>query len=167
MNSLTNTMRWRALRLAGIAVAASAFVLAGCGKKEEAGTSKAEPSAPAAPAKGPATPAAATSDREVKITSIQPDNTSLTAGQTVKLTVAAAYTLPPQGGNVGIVVQDSKKGLVANKLVPVKGGSGTINEEIEFKVPATDKVSIFVPLYIKDENKSVNVSSKEYTVRPK
>lgn len=167
MKSPTNTMQRQVLRLAGIAVVASVFALTGCGKKDEAGSSKAEATAPPSTAKGPATPKTATSDREVKITSIQPDNTSLIAGQTVKLAVAVAYTLPPQGGNVGIVVQDAKSAFVANKLIPVKGGSGTISEEIEFKVPATDKVSIFVPLYVKDETKSVNVSSKEYTVRPK
>ena len=112
-------------------------------------------------------PPAASTDREIKITSIQPDNTSLIAGQTVKLTVSAAYTLPAQGGSVGIVVQDGKSGMVANKLNPVGGGSGTLSEAIEFKVPATDRVAVHVPLYVKDEKKSATVSSREYTVRPK
>ena len=85
----------------------------------------------------------------------------------MKLTVSAAYTLPAQGGSVGIVVQDGKSGMVANKLKSVGGGSGTLSEEIEFKVPATDRVAVHVPLYVKDEKKSATVSSREYTVRPK
>ena len=152
------------LRLAAMFVVAGAVLLAGCGKKEsEADASKgAQPAASTA-----ATPAAAPTDREIKITSIQPDNTSLIAGQTVTLTVSGAYTLPAQGGSVGIVVQDAKSGLVANKLTPVSGGSGTFSGEIEFKVPATDRVAIHVPLYVKDEAKSATVASREYTVRPK
>lgn len=152
------------LRLAGMVVIAGAVVLAGCGKKEpDAVAPKGAPPAASTTAAPPATP----TDREIKITSIQPDNTSLIAGQTVKLAVSAAYTLPAQGGSVGIVVQDSKSGLVANKLTPVSGGSGTFSDEIEFKVPATDRVAVHVPLYVKDETKSATVSSREYTVRPK
>ena len=152
------------LRLAGMIIIAGTVMLAGCSKKEtEAVAPKGAP--PAASTTTP--PPAASTDREIKITSIQPDNTSLIAGQTAKLTVSAAYTLPAQGGSVGIVVQDGKSALVANKLKPVGGGSGTFSEEIEFKVPATDRVVVHVPLYIKNETKSVTVSSKEYTVRPK
>jgi hypothetical protein len=150
--------------LAGVVILAGTVMLAGCGKKEpEAVVPKDAP-----PAAGTTiTPPAASNDREIRITSIQPDNTSLITGQTVKLTVSAAYTLPAQGGSVGIVVQDGKSVLVANKLKPVGGGSGTVSEEIEFKVPATDRVAVHVPLYVKDEKKSATVSSREYTVRPK
>ena len=152
------------LHVAGVVIIAGTVMLAGCGKKEpEAVGPKGAP--PAASTTTP--PPAASTDREIKITSIQPDNTSLIAGQTVKLTVSAAYTLPAQGGSVGIVVQDGKSGMVANKLKPVGGGSGTLSEEIEFKVPATDRVAVHVPLYVKDEKKSATVSSREYAVRPK
>lgn len=152
-------------RLAAALLVTGFIALAGCGKKDaDTAAPKAGP-APAATTAAP--PPAAASDREIKITSIHPDNISLTAGQTIKINVSAAYTLPPQGGSVGIVVQDAKNALVANKLKPVGGGSGTFTDEIEFKVPATDRVAVHVPLYVKDETKSATVSSKEYTVRPK
>ena len=152
-------------RLAAAVIIAGLVALAGCGKKDT--DAVAPKTAAPAPAGASAPPPAATTDREIRITSIHPDNTSLIAGQTVKLSVGAAYTLPAQGGSVGIVVQDAKGALVANKLKPVGGGSGTFTDEIEFKVPATDRVAVHVPLYVKDETKSTNVSSREYTVRPK
>ncbi len=162
MNPVSDPVR---LWLAGTLILAGTVVLAGCSKKEgDAVAPKAAP--PAATTTAPPPPAAA-SDREIKITSIKPDGSTLVAGQTVKLAVSAAYTLPSQGGSVGIVVQDGKSALVANKLTPVSGGSGTFSDEIEFKVPATDRVTVHVPLYVKDETKSATVSSREFTVKPK
>jgi hypothetical protein len=112
-------------------------------------------------------PPVAPTDREIKITSIKPDGGTLKTGETVKLAISAAYTLPAQGGGVGIVVQDSKNALIANKLTQVAGGSGTVAEEIEFKVPATERIVVHVPLYLKDETKSSTVATREFTVKAK
>jgi hypothetical protein len=143
----------------------AAVALAGCGKKDAA-PEKAAPGAP--PVTGaPATPPAAPTDREIKITSIKPDGDTLKVGDMVKLAIGAAYTLPAQGGIVGLVVQDSKNALIANKLTQVPGGSGTVAEEVEFKVPATDRIVVHVPLYLKDETKSATVASREYAVKSK
>ena len=109
----------------------------------------------------------APTDREIKITSIKPDGGTLKTGETVKLAISAAYTLPAQGGGVGIVVQDSKNALIANKLTQVAGGSGTVAEEVEFKVPATERIVVHVPLYLKDETKSSTVASREFKVTAK
>jgi type IV pilus biogenesis protein CpaD/CtpE len=142
-----------------------AMTLAGCGKKD-ATPEKAATAAP--PAKGtPVAPPTAPTDREIKITSIKPDGGTLKTGETVKLAISAAYTLPAQGGGVGIVVQDSKNALIANKLTQVAGGSGTVAEEIEFKVPATERIVVHVPLYLKDETKSSTVASREFKVNAK
>jgi hypothetical protein len=145
-----------------LALAAS-IGLAGCGKKD------AEPAksttAPTEATKS--SPPAAPTDREIKITTLLPEGDTLKTGDTVQLKLSATYVLPAQGGSVGIVVQDSKNALIANKLTPVAGGSGTVNEEVEFKVPATDRITVHVPLYLKDETKSATVATREYAVKAK
>jgi len=142
-----------------------AVALAGCGKKDAAPDKAATASPPVAGTS--VVPPTAPTDREIKITSIKPDGGTLKTGETVKLAISAAYTLPAQGGGVGIVVQDSKNALIANKLTQVLGGSGTVAEEIEFKVPATERIVVHVPLYLKDETKSATVASREFKVTAK
>jgi hypothetical protein len=153
------------VRTVAVLAVVGALALAGCGKKDAA-PEKAGTSAP--PVAGtPVVPPTAPTDREIKITSIKPDGGTLKTGDTVKLAISAAYTLPAQGGGVGIVVQDSKNALIANKLTQVAGGSGTVAEEIEFKVPATERIVVHVPLYLKDETNSTTVASREFTVKAK
>lgn len=153
------------VRVATVLAIVAAVALTACGKKDAA-PDKAATAAP--PVAGtPVTPPTAPTDREIKITSIKPDGGTLKTGETVKLAISAAYTLPAQGGGVGIVVQDSKNALIANKLTQVAGGSGTVAEEIEFKVPATERIVVHVPLYLKDETKSSTVASREFTVKAK
>jgi type IV pilus biogenesis protein CpaD/CtpE len=143
-------------------MAVAGALLLGCGKKDEAPPSTA-PAAPAAAA--PTAPVEAPKDREIKITAIKPEGDTLKVGETVKLTITAAYTVPAQGGNVGIVVQDAKNALVVNKLTQVAGGSGNVSEVVEFKVPATERIVVNVPLYLKDETKSATVATHEFTVK--
>ena len=153
------------LRAVAVLAVVGAVTLAGCGKKDAA-PEKAATAAP--PVAGtPVVPPTAPTDREIKITSIKPDGGTLKTGETVKLAISAAYTLPAQGGGVGIVVQDSKNALIANKLTQVAGGSGTVAEEIEFKVPVTERIVVHVPLYLKDETKSSTVASREFKVNAK
>ena len=153
------------LRAVTVLAVVGAVALVGCGKKDAA-PDKAATAAP--PAAGtPVVPPTAPTDREIKITSIKPDGGTLKTGETVKLAISAAYTLPAQGGGVGIVVQDSKNALIANKLTQVLGGSGTVAEEIEFKVPATERIVVHVPLYLRDETKSSTVASREFKVTAK
>jgi hypothetical protein len=153
------------VRALAVLAVAGAVALGGCGKKDAA-PEKAATAAP--PVAGtPVVPPTAPTDREIKITSIKPDGDTLKTGEMVKLAISAAYTLPAQGGGVGIVVQDSKNALIANKLTQVAGGSGTFAEEIEFKVPATERIVVHVPLYLKDETKSSTVATREFKVNAK
>lgn len=152
-------MQLSILRAAAIA-AGVAMLLAACERKPDA-TSPAKADAPKQEAKS--APAAPT-DREVKITEIRPSGASLKAGEAVRLAVYGTYKLPEQGGNLGVVVQDGKSTMITSKLIPVKGGSGTFEQELEFKVPATDRVTVNVPLYLKDETTSVMVATHEFKV---
>ena len=85
----------------------------------------------------------------------------------MKIALSASYTVPAQGGLIGIVAQDAKGTLIVDKLTPVEGGSGTFVGELEFKVPATDRVSILVPLYAKGENKSSTIATHQFAVKAK
>jgi hypothetical protein len=49
----------------------------------------------------------------------------------------------------------------------VDGGSGTFVGELELKVPATDRVTLLVPLYAKGENKSSAVATHQFAVKSK
>jgi hypothetical protein len=148
------------LRIATAVAASALFAVAGCGKKEAAPPPSAQPAADKA-ATAPAT------DRAVKIISIKPEVDALKAGDTVKIVLSASYTVPAQGGLIGIVAQDAKGTLIVDKLTPVEGGSGTFVGELEFKVPATDRVSLLVPLYAKGESKSSTVATHQFAVKAK
>lgn len=141
------------------------LALTACGKKEaEKAADKAPtPTPPAATAPVPDKPA----DREVRITAFKPEGATLKVGETVKVFVGATYRLPANGGSLGVVVQDGKNTPIANKLVQVATDSGTITEEIEFKVPQTDRILIHVPLYAKGDTKSSTVASRELKVASK
>lgn len=149
------------LRIATAVVASALFAVAGCGKKDAAPPPSAQPSA------DKAAPAAPATDRAVKIISIKPEVDALKAGDTVKIALSASYTVPAQGGLIGIVAQDAKGTLIVDKLTPVEGGSGTFAGELEFKVPATDRVSLLVPLYAKGESKSSTVATHQFAVKAK
>lgn len=148
------------LRIATAVAATALFAVAGCGKKDAA------PPPPAQSAADKAAPAAAT-DRAVKIISVKPEVDALKAGDTVKIALSASYTVPAQGGLIGLVAQDAKGTLIIDKLTPVEGGSGTFVGELEFKVPATDRVSLLVPLYAKGEDKSSTVATHQFAVKAK
>lgn len=139
--------------------------LTACGKKEADKPADKAPATtpPAATAPVPDTPA----DREVRITAFKPEGATLKVGETVKVFVGATYRLPANGGSLGLVVQDGKNSPIANKLVQVATESGTITEEIEFKVPQTDRILIHVPLYAKGDTKSSTVASRELKVAAK
>lgn len=147
-------------RVATVAAACVLLSLTACGKKEAAPDKAGQPA-------GDQAPKAAATDRDIKIVSIKPDVEALKAGETVKLALSVSYTLPAQGGMVGLVVQDAKGTQLADKLTPVEGGSGTFVGEIEFKVPATERLTLIVPLYVKNENKSSASTTREFAVKAK
>ena len=157
MNSL---MRRISVRAVAVVAVATTVALMGCSKKEGAPTAPPAADAPTAP---PAPPP----DREIKIVDVKPDGDSLKAGDNVKLVIGGTYRVPEPGGAIGIVVQDSKSAMLANRLTAVAAGSGKFNETVEFTVPATERVIVHVPLYLKGESKSTTVALREYAVTPK
>ena len=158
---MTQPCTSRLLRLATAVAAFTLVAVVGCGKKD---ATPAQTTQPPGEKAAPATPA---TDREIKIISIKPEVEAFKAGDTVKIALSASYTVPAQGGLIGLVAQDSKGTLIADKLTPVEGGSGTFVGELEFKVPATDRLSLLVPLYAKGETKSSTVASREFAVKAK
>jgi hypothetical protein len=153
-------MRRNPVQAVAVVAVAITVALMGCSKKEDA------PSAPPA-ADAPTAPPAPPPDREIKIVDVKPDGDSLKAGDTVKLVIGGTYRVPDPGGAIGIVVQDSKSAMLANRLTTVAAGSGKFNETLEFTVPATERVIVHVPLYLKGESKSTTVALREYAVTPK
>jgi hypothetical protein len=102
--------------------------------------------------------------REVKQVTFDPDTSTLHAGQTMSLVVTTHYALPPEGGQVGVVVLDAEENLVTNRLTPAAGGAGTVTQKVDFKVPATGRLKVNVALFAKGEVKSSIVASREYRV---
>jgi hypothetical protein len=147
-------------RIATVAATCALLGLTACGKKEAAPDKAGKSAADQAPK-------SAATDRDIKIISIKPEVEAFKAGESVKLALSASYTLPAQGGLVGLVVQDAMGTQLADKLTPVEGGSGTFVGEVEFKVPATDRLTLIVPLYVKGENKSAVSTTREFTVKAK
>ena len=152
---------------AGLMTALAVALLAGCGKKDQPadkGTPAAGTAAGSAPGKASSSPAA---DRDIHIDEIRPEVGNLKAGQAVKIVIGGTYKLPSDGGNIGFVVQDAKNNLVMNKLLPVTNSSGSFTQEIEFKVPQTEKIQLYVPLYAKGDTKSSAVASRDWPVKEK
>jgi hypothetical protein len=153
-------MRRISVQAVAVVAIATTVALMGCSKKAETPTAPPAADAPTAP---PAPPP----DREIKIVDVKPAGDSLKAGDTVKLVIGGTYRVPDPGGAIGIVVQDSKSAMLANRLTTVAAGSGKFNETVEFTVPATERVIVHVPLYLKGESKSTTVALREYAVTPK
>jgi len=152
---------------AGLTAVLALALLAGCGKKDQP-ADKGTPAAGAgAGSAAPAKTQSAAADRDVHIDEIRPEVGNLKTGQAVKIVVSGSYKLPPDGGNVGFVVQDAKNNLIMNKLLPVTNGSGSFTQEIEFKVPQTEKIQLYVPLYAKGDTKSSAVASRDWPVKDK
>lgn len=160
MTRTTMKRRHAALALAMVA----GLALTACGKKDA--DKAAQAPVPAATAPAPAS-AEKPKDRDIQITSLKPEGATLKPGQTVKLALELAYTLPADGGSVGVVVQDAKNAPIFNKLIPAAPGAGRLTEELEFKVPATDRVVVHVPLYVKGETRSSTVATHSFTVSAK
>jgi len=148
------------MRVATVAAACALLSLTACGRKDAASDKAGQPASDQAPK-------AAAADRDIKIVSIKPEVEAFKAGETVKLALSASYTLPAQGGLIGLVVQDATGTQLADKLTPVEGGSGTFVGEIEFKVPAGERLTLIVPLYVKGENKSSASATREFVVKAK
>jgi hypothetical protein len=157
---MNSRMRRISVQAVAVVAIATTVALMGCSKKAETPTAPPAADAPTAP---PAPPP----DREIKIVDVKPDGDSLKAGDTVKLVIGGTYRVPDPGGAIGIVVQDSKSAMLANRLTTVAAGSGKFNETVEFTVPATERVIVHVPLYLKGESKSTTVALREYAVTPK
>jgi len=157
---MNSRMRRISVQAVAVVAVATTVALMGCSKKEGAPTAPPAADAPTAP---PAPPP----DREIKIVDVKPDGDSLKAGDNVKLVIGGTYRVPEPGGAIGIVVQDSKSAMLANRLTAVAAGSGKFNETVEFTVPATERVIVHVPLYLKGESKSTTVALREYAVTPK
>lgn len=160
---MTRAPTTKPLQAALVMALAAGLTLTACGKKDAdkaAGTA-----APAATAPAPSAPAEKASDREIRITSLKPEGAIFKPGQAVKIAIELAYMLPADGGSVGIVIQDGKNTSIFNKLIPAAPGNGTLTEEFEFTVPATDRIVVHVPLYVKGETRSSIVTTREFPVR--
>jgi len=153
------------LSRAVLAAALAAMLLGACSKKEASADKGASPTVATASTATP--PPTAPTDREIIIAEIRPELGTLTVGQPVKIVISGTYKMPSPGGRIGIVVQDGKSGLVANKITQVADSSGVFTQEVEFKVPATDRIFLHMPLYLKDDKKSSTVASRDWAVKAK
>lgn len=131
------------------------------------GLTSCQKSAPSASSEGTGKPSTIdkSSAANITIASISPDPAQpLRAGDKVNLKVQANFSLPSQEGMVGLIIHGPDNKPIQSNLKPVSGPTGKHTTEIDFVVPNTTQVSVQVPLYVKGENKSVHVATKQYTV---
>jgi hypothetical protein len=108
---------------------------------------------------------AAPSGSTVNIIEIAPSaSDALVVGQKVSLRVKAAFTLAAESGTLGLVVQDAGTTGLAQTMSVVFRGSGTEELAVEFTVPDTKAVQVFVPLSVQGQSSTATVSSRAYKV---
>jgi hypothetical protein len=108
---------------------------------------------------------AAPSGSTVNIVEIVPSaSETLAVGQKVNLKVKAAYTLAAESATLGLVVQDAGTVGLAQTVAVVSRGSGNEELSVEFTVPDTKAVQVFVPLTVQGQSSTATVSSRVYKV---
>lgn len=110
----------------------------------------------------------APSGSSVSIVELAPSpSETLVVGQKVSLKVKASYTLTAESGTLGLVVQDAGTVGIAQTMAVVAKGSGTEQLAVEFVVPETRAVQVFVPLSGQEQTSTATVSSRAYKVVPR
>jgi hypothetical protein len=110
-----------------------------------------------------ATPAPAGST--VEIVGISPSTDELLhQGQRVRLSVKVAYKLIGKDGLLGIVVQDASNDVLAISEGSIAKGTGNQDFAVDFTVPETTDVQLFVPLSAKGQNATRTVTMRTYKV---
>jgi hypothetical protein len=101
----------------------------------------------------------------VAFVELQPGtDVSLVRGQSVTLRIKAAYSLPAGSGLLSTVVQDAKNALLANARHEVTVGSGTELFNLEFVVPDTKTVDVYVFLSSKGNSTTSTVAKVTFNV---
>jgi hypothetical protein len=114
-----------------------------------------------------AVPSPAPAGSFVSIAGITPTTDEpLVAGEKVQLSVKVAYVLNAESGTVALVVQDAS-GIVAMTQTTASKGTGNANLSLEFTVPKTTELQVFVPLGAKDQESTTTVAARTYKVTPK
>lgn len=107
----------------------------------------------------------APSGSTISITEIVPSTSeALKVGQLVHLRVNAAYALTADSGTLGLVVQDAKNAPIAQSLDVVLKGSTSQVLEVDFTVPDTKAVHVYVPLSAQGQAATSTVTSRSFKV---
>ena len=89
----------------------------------------------------------------------------LKPGQKVSLKVKAAYALSADSGTLGLVVQDASNSSLTQTMNVVLRGNGNEELAVEFIVPDTKAIQVFVPLSGQGQSKTSTVFGRAYKVR--
>ena len=89
----------------------------------------------------------------------------LHSGQRVRLELKVGYTLMADAGNLQVIVQNAT-GAFATTGASVSRGAGSEDFALEFKVPATESIEVFVPLFAEGQKATTTVVTREYKVSP-
>jgi len=91
----------------------------------------------------------------------------LHAGEHARLEMKIAYRLAVDEGVISAVAQDSNDQFIAVSKVAVHKGMGNEDMALEFKVPDTDRIIVFVPLSGEGQRATTTLATREYrVVRP-
>jgi len=107
-------------------------------------------------------------ENSVKIVSISPDTVAnLTVGAAVDLEVAVSYVLKEKEGSISLVVEKQDNSSICALREKILRGRGTFTFKQRFTVPDTRAVSVSVPLFAGDAEKTEIVDHRLYGVEKK
>lgn len=103
----------------------------------------------------------------VEITGVSPGvGIPLRIGDRVGLRVDASYTLTAESAMLGLVVQAADGSSIAQTTEVVLRGSGKSTFELDFTVPPTGMIQIFVPLSPQGRRGTAIVDTRAFKVVP-
>lgn len=101
----------------------------------------------------------------VRIVALSPETTTpLKAGEKVTIRVDVSYRLLADAGAVGLVVQVEGGPGLAQKMEPVRKGSGKATLSAEFIVPQAMTIQVYTPLQAQGQKETTIVDLRTYRV---
>ena len=88
-------------------------------------------------------------------------------GQRVRLELKVAYELTAESGSLDVFIQDAEGQAFAMSRMAITRGVGNEDFALEFKVPNTKSIQVFVPLGAEGQQATTTMATREFRVSAK